>query len=114
MMKKILFILAFAQFVLAPQVIKSYSVNSHEYSKINQRKQTVTKDIFGNTIIEDDKGNKKTIKKDIFGNTIIEDSKGNKKTIKKDIFGDTVIEDGRGNKKVIKKDIFDNIIIEDY
>lgn len=93
-MKKILFILAFVQFVLAPQVIKSYSVNSHEYSKINQRKQTVTKDIFGNTVIED--------------------SRGNKKTIKKDIFGDTVIEDGRGNKKVIKKDIFDNIIIEDY
>lgn len=93
-MKKILFILAFAHFVLAPQIIKSYSVNSHEYSKINQRKRTVTKDIFGNTIIEDDKGNKKTIKKDIFGNLIIEDR--------------------NGNKKVIKKDIFDNIIIEDY
>ena len=33
-----------------------------------------------------------SIKKDIFGNQIIEDSKGNRKIIKKDIFGNTIIE----------------------
>ncbi len=48
---------------------------------------------FGNTIIEDNNGNKKTIKKDIFGNTIIEDSKGHRQIIKKDIFGNSTIED---------------------
>ncbi len=31
------------------------------------RKETVKKDILGNTIIEDDNGNKITIKKDILG-----------------------------------------------
>ena len=37
--------------------------------------------------------NRKTIKKDIFGNTIIEDNKGHKQIIKKDIFGNSTIED---------------------
>ncbi|HMM04434.1 MULTISPECIES: hypothetical protein [unclassified Dysgonomonas] len=77
------------------------------------KKEKVSKDIFGNTIIEDEDGNKTTIKKDIFGNTVIEDNKGNKKTIKKDIFGNTVIEDNKGNKKTIKEDIHGNTVIED-
>ena len=74
-MKKILFILFTVQFVLAPHITKSYSVNSiedrYEYSIVNQEKKTVKKDILGNTIIEDDNGNKITIKKDILGNIII-------------------------------------------
>ena len=41
--------------------------------KSTQKKKTVKKDILGNTVIEDDKGNKKTIKKDIFDNIFIED-----------------------------------------
>ena len=45
--------------------------------------KTIEEDIFGNTIIRDDKGNRKTIEEDIFGNTIIRDNKGNRKTIKK-------------------------------
>lgn len=61
----------------APHITKSYSVNfiedSYEYSIVNQEKKTVKKDILGNTIIEDDNGNKITIKKDIFGNSTIED-----------------------------------------
>ena len=32
--------------------------------KSTPKKKTVKKDILGNTVIEDDKGNKKTIKKD--------------------------------------------------
>ena len=32
--------------------------------KSTQKKKTVKKDILGNTVIEDDKGNKKTIKKE--------------------------------------------------
>lgn len=39
------------------------------------------------------KGNTKTIKKDIFGDTVIKDNKGNKKTVKKGIFGNLVAED---------------------
>ena len=43
--------------------------------KSTQKKKTVKKDILGNTVIEDDKGNKKTIKKDILirkkGNTSV-------------------------------------------
>lgn len=114
-MKKILLILIAAQFIIAPQIIKGFGANSsHEYLEVNKKKKTIKKDIFGNTVIEDDKGNKKTIKKDIFGNTVIEDNKGNKKTIKKDIFGKFTIEDSHGNRKTIRKDIFDNIIIEDY
>ena len=114
-MKKIILILIAVQFILAPQITKSYGTNdSHEYFKVNQKRETVKKDIFGNIIIEDEKGNKKTIKKDIFGDIVIEDEKGNKKTIKKDIFGDIVIEDSHGNRETIRKDIFDNIIIEDY
>lgn len=66
-MKKILFILFTVQSVLAPHITKSYSVNSiedsYEYSIVNQEKKTVKKDILGNTIIEDDNGNKITIKK---------------------------------------------------
>ena len=76
-MKKVLFILFAVQFVLAPHITESYSVNfiedSYEYSIVNQEKKTVKKDILGNTIIEDDNGNKITIKKDIFGNSTIED-----------------------------------------
>ena len=113
-MKKIILILIAVQFILAPQIIKGFGVNnSHEYLEVNQKKKTVKKDIFGNTVIEDDKGNKKTIKKDIFGNTIIEDERGNKETVKKDIFGNTVIEDERGNKKIIKNDILGIVVIED-
>lgn len=94
-MKKIILILIAVQFILAPQITKIYGTNdSHEYFKVNQKRETV--------------------KKDIFGNIIIEDEKGNKKTIKKDIFGDIVIEDSHGNRETIRKDIFDNIIIEDY
>lgn len=53
-MKKILFILVTAQFILAPQILKSYGSNdSHEYSGVNQRKETVKKDMFDNIIIED-------------------------------------------------------------
>ena len=67
-MKKVLFILFAVQFVLAPHITKSYSVNfiedSYEYSIVNQEKKTVKKDILGNKI---------TIKKDIFGNSTIED-----------------------------------------
>ena len=87
-MKKILCILFTVQFVLAPHITESYSVNSiedsYEYSIVNQEKKTVKKDILGNTIIEDDNGNKKTIKEDILGNTIIEDNNGNRKTVKKE------------------------------
>ena len=76
-MKKILFILFAVQFVLAPHITKSYSVNfiedSYEYSIVNQEKKTIKKDIFGNTIIEDSKGHRQIIKKDIFGNSTIED-----------------------------------------
>ena len=117
-MKKILCILFTVQFVLAPHITKSYSVNSiedsYEYSIVNQEKKTVKKDILGNTIIEDDNGNKKSIKEDILGNTIIEDNNGNRKTVKKDIFGNTIIEDNKGHKQIIKKDIFGNSTIEDY
>ena len=70
-MKKILFILFATQFILAPYIIKSYGANliedNYEYSGVNQGRKTVEKDIFGNIIIRDDKGNRKTIEKDIFG-----------------------------------------------
>lgn len=99
-MKKILFILFTVQFVLAPHITKSYSVNSiedsYEYSIVNQEKKTVKKDILGNTIIEDDNGNKITIKKDILGNIIIEGNNGDKITIKKDILGNITIENNNG------------------
>ena len=117
-MKKILFILFVAQFILAPYIIKGYGANlvedNYEYSGVNQGRKTVEKDIFGNIIIRDDKGNRKTITKDIFGNTIIEDDKGNRTTIKKDIFGNEIIEYGNGHGKIIKKDIFGNTVIEEY
>ena len=48
------------------------------------------------------------------GNTIIEDDKGNRTTIKKDIFGNEIIEYGNGHGKIIKKDIFGNTVIEEY
>ena len=90
-MKKILFILFATQFILAPYIIKSYGANliedNYEYSGVNQGRKTVEKDIFGNIIIRDDKGNRKTIEKDIFGNITIRDDKGNRKTIEEDIFG---------------------------
>ena len=117
-MKRILFILFTVQFVLAPHITKSYSVNSiedrYEYSIVNQEKKTVKKDILGNITIENNNGNKKTIKEDILGNTIIEDNNGNRKTVKKDIFGNTIIEDNKGHKQIIKKDIFGNSTIEGY
>lgn len=103
-MKKIILILIAVQFILAPQIIKGFGVNnSHEYLEVNQKKKTVKKDIFGNTVIEDDKGNKKTIKKDIFGNTIIEDERGNKETVKKDIFGNTLLKMKEEIKKLSRK-----------
>ncbi|MFK2587511.1 hypothetical protein ACIXPA_11865, partial [Bacteroides fragilis] len=105
-MKKILFILFTVQFILIPRITGSYGANSignnHGHSVTNQGKKTIKKDIFGDTVIEDNHGNRKTIKKDIFGDTVIEDNRGNRKTIKKDIFGDTVIEDNHGNRKTIK------------
>jgi len=75
-------------------------------------KTTIGKNIFGETEIKDNKDNKTTIRKNIFGDTEIEDSKGNKTTIKKNIFGDTEIEDSKGNKTTIKKNIFGDIEIE--
>ncbi len=96
-MKKILFILFVAQFILAPYIIKGYGANlvedNYEYSGVDQGRETVEKDILGNIIIRDDKGNRTTIKKDIFGNEIIEYGNGHGKIIKKDIFGNTVIEE---------------------
>ena len=75
-MKHYLFILLTAQFILSLSATKGYAANltedSHEYIMSDQGKVTVEKDIFGNTIIKDEKGNKKTIKKDIFGNKVIE------------------------------------------
>lgn len=76
-MKKILFILFIAQFVLTSCIIKGHGANivedNNEYSEVNQGRETVEKDILGNIIIRDDKGHRKIIKKDIFGNTVIED-----------------------------------------
>ena len=96
-MKKILFILFVAQFILAPYIIKGYGANlvedNYEYSGVDQGRETVEKDILGNIIIRDDKGNRTTIKKDIFVNEIIEYGNGHGKIIKKDIFGNTVIEE---------------------
>ena len=116
-MKKILFILFTVQFILIPRITGSYGANSignnHGHSVTNQGKKTIKKDIFGDTVIEDNHGNRKTIKKDIFGDTVIEDNRGNRKSIKKDIFGNTVIENNKGYKKTIKTDIFGNKIIED-
>ena len=68
-MKKILFILFVAQFILAPYIIKGYGANlvedNYEYSGVDQGRETVEKDILGNIIIRDDNGNRKTIEKDI-------------------------------------------------
>lgn len=117
-MKKILFILFTVQFILIPRITGSYGANSignnHGHSVTNQGKKTIKKDIFGDTVIEDNLGNRKSIKKDIFGNTVIENNKGYKKTIKTDIFGNKIIEDNHGKKQIIKKDIFGNVIIENY
>lgn len=70
-MKKILFILFVAQFILAPYIIKGYGANlvedNYEYSGVDQGRETVEKDILGNIIIRDDNGNRKTIEKDILG-----------------------------------------------
>ena len=94
-MKKILFILFTVQFILIPQITGSYGANSignnHGYSVTNQGKKTIKKDIFGDTVIENNKGYKKTIKTDIFGNKIIEDNHGEKQIIKKNIFGNIII-----------------------
>ena len=69
-MKKILFILFTVQFILIPRITGSYGANSignnHGHSVTNQGKKTIKKDIFGDTVIEDNRGNRKTIKKDIF------------------------------------------------
>ena len=78
-MKKILFILFTVQFILIPRITGSYGANSignnHGHSVTNQGKKTIKKDIFGDTVIEDNHGNRKTIKKDIFGDTVIEDNR---------------------------------------
>lgn len=59
-------------------IVKSYGANlvenTHGHSDVNQERKTIEKDIFGNTIIRDNKGNRTTIKKDIFGNTVIENN----------------------------------------
>ena len=117
-MKKILFILFTVQFILIPRITGSYGANSignnHGHSYNFVKRKTIKKDIFGDTVIEDNRGNRKSIKKDIFGNTVIENNKGYKKTIKTDIFGNKIIEDNHGKKQIIKKDIFGNVIIENY
>ncbi len=46
---------------------------------------------------------RKLLKKIFLGNTIIEDNNGNRKTVKKDIFGNTIIEDNKGHKQIIKR-----------
>ena len=64
-MKKILFILFTVQFILIPRITGSYGANSignnHGHSVTNQGKKTIKKDIFGDTVIEDNHGNRKTI-----------------------------------------------------
>ena len=74
-MKKILFILFTVQFILIPRITGSYGANSignnHGHSVTNQGKKTIKKDIFGDTVIEDNHGNRKTIKKDIFVNSTL-------------------------------------------
>ena len=116
-MKKILFILFVAQFILAPYIIKGYGANlvedNYEYSGVDQGRETVEKDILGNIIIRDDNGNRKTIEKDILGNIIIRDDKGNRKTIEKDILGNIIIRDDRGNRTTIEEDILGNFIVRD-
>ena len=96
-MKKILFILFTVQFILIPRITGSYGANSignnHGHSVTNQGKKTIKKDIFGDTVIEDNRGNRKTIKKDIFGDTVIENNSGKRKTIKIEIYGVTENED---------------------
>lgn len=66
-MKKILFILFTVQFILIPRITGSYGANSignnHGHSVTNQGKKTIKKDIFGDTVIEDNRGNRKSIKK---------------------------------------------------
>lgn len=80
-------------------------------------KRIIKKDVFGNTVIEDNNGNKLTIgnkttkKKDIFGNTVIE-SRGNKIKVGRDIFGYLEYEDN-SKKASLKKDIFDAWIYSD-
>ena len=53
-MKKILFILFVAQFIVAPYIIKGYGANlvedNYEYSGVDQGRETVEKDILGNII----------------------------------------------------------------
>ena len=53
-MKKILFILFVAQFILAPYIIKGYGANlvedNYEYSGVAQGRETVEKDIFCNRL----------------------------------------------------------------
>ena len=116
-MKKILFILFVAQFILAPYIIKGYGANlvedNYEYSGVDQGRETVEKDILGNIIIRDDNGNRKTIEKDILGNIIIRDDKGNRTTIEKDILGNIIIRDDRGNRTTIEEDILGNFIVRD-
>ena len=52
-MKKILFILFVAQFILAPYIIKGYGANlvedNYEYSGVDQGRETVEKDILAMT-----------------------------------------------------------------
>ena len=90
-MKKILFILFVAQFILAPYIIKGYGANlvedNYEYSGVDQGRETVEKDILGNIIIRDDNGNRKTIEKDTLGNIIIRDIKAIERLLKRIVWG---------------------------
>ena len=133
-MKKILFIITAALSTLTGCSVSSklgtsnklaYSTSASEVTDQKEKEQekvislafsevrgnaTIKRNIFGDTIIEDNKG---TFKKDIFRDITIKDNKGNKKTITKDISGNITIKDNKGNKKTITKDISGNIIIKD-
>ena len=54
-MKKILFILFVAQFILAPYIIKGYGANlvedNYEYSGVDQGRETVEKDILSLSVM---------------------------------------------------------------
>lgn len=82
-MKKIFFILTFLSFALAGisqgsdkdvQRMKERAVQSAISSFVGGDVK-VSKDIFDNVIIEDNRGNRKTVKVDVFDNVIVEDGR---------------------------------------
>ena len=54
------------------------SIENQIYNIKNKSNKTIKKDFFGNTVIEDEDGNKQAYKKDFFGNIFIEDNRGNR------------------------------------